>query len=141
MAVDSVSWAVDCVFAAAAICSIGVVVERLERSRWRFGLSSAINAVTTIAVLLGFWQWEGVLGAPLLGRYPELREYIPLHNVAFQSQVVLLVGLGCLAYVVGAVVLALPAQFLACVRWVARDRIRKGLSAPAKVEADGTPAQ
>src|SRR5688500_6700683 len=40
------------------LISITFVVERLERSRLQFGLTTLVAVVTSIAILLAFWQWN-----------------------------------------------------------------------------------
>jgi len=101
--VRPVALAIDGALALVCLLSTAFVVERLERSNLRFGLSSLIAAVTSLAVLLAFWQWNGQQANVVLP-WPQnanIEGYVRLDGGEFQGLVPILFALGCTIYTVG----------------------------------------
>lgn len=103
MAVDSAALTINVSVALACVIAVGVVVERIERARLQFRLSSALVVMMVVALLLAFWRWDAAQllqsSAYYNGGTQGLRKYVTLHTADFQPQVIILGGLGCLAYV------------------------------------------
>lgn len=119
-------------FLVAFLCltSVAFVVERLERSRGQFGVTTLVAFVTSIGLLLSLWRLNAQINAqgapfdPGWG-YNTLRFY-----EASQGAVPILFAVGCTFYAITWLVLTAVSSIL---------RFRR--PAPTKVEADGSPAR
>jgi len=129
--VDGLALAVDCILAVACLIAVAFVAERLERKGLRFGISTLLTIIAVLAVLMAFWRWDAQVLTVDYGDFVGLDDvtYIPLSFIEWHKVLPALCGLGCLIY--SALWLALRAS-----SWLLRYRF-----APAKAEAEGSPAQ
>ena len=123
---------VDLAFLVSCLASVAFVTERLERGGTRFGISTILTLVAVVAVLCGLWRWDRQWAAdfdPFVA--PSSFRYYSLSGTGLYILVPVMFAIGCLIYMI-----LLLAQ-TSVVRFFARLR----RSAPAKIEADGSPVQ
>jgi hypothetical protein len=86
----------------ACLCSVVFVVERLERSSGRFTSSSGFAAMTVVALMIAFQQWDSEHAEPQIGvNVPggnPIADYAPIRLERWELQVPIFFALACLAY-------------------------------------------
>ena len=115
----------------ACLLAVGAVVERGGHVTLKFTLAAIMSLVTTVALLLGFCKLNAALGNYPAPIQPELGPYWPLNFSMWGESIPVLFAVGCTLY--ATVWLGLRAAALCFAR------LRR--PTPAKVEADGSPAQ
>ena len=118
---------VDIAVAVASLISVAFVAERLERNGPRFSLATLASFVTSVAMLLAFWRWQDRVRNE---KWFPLDSYVPLDLYHWHGFLCVLIAIGCTFF-------AITRLAIRAASW----STSPPPPAPAKVEANGSPAQ
>jgi hypothetical protein len=126
---------VNVLVGAVCLVSVAIVVERIQRSSLALRLSTIFTGIVALALLFAYWRYDLQLASRYLSRggrwEPIWGRYYPLTLSLWTQSAPVLLSLACVAFL-------LLSTTLRRLSW-AIARLRR--PAPAKVEADGSPAR